>query len=106
MPLIGRIPDALIDLRSGKWRKKEYGKARGLKNRTLGVAGLGSIGSAVAKCAQAMGMNVIAWSKSLTPEKAKALGIGYCASLDLLAEQADAISLHLALTKETRGYHQ
>lgn len=98
-----RIPDALIDLRAGKWRKKEYGKASGLKNRTLGIVGLGNIGSAVAKRAQAMGMNVVAWSRSLTPEKAKALGIGFCASLDELAPQADAISLHLALSSETRG---
>ena len=98
-----RIADALIDLRSGKWRKKEYGKARGLKDRTLGIIGLGHIGSAVAKRAQAMGMNVIAWSRSLTPEKAKALGVGFCASLDAVAEQADAVSLHLALSNETRG---
>lgn len=98
-----RIADALIDLRSGKWRKKEYGKARGLKDRTLGIIGLGNIGSAVAKRAQAMGMNVIAWSRSLTPEKAKALGFGFCASLGAIAEQADAISLHLALSNETRG---
>jgi D-3-phosphoglycerate dehydrogenase len=98
-----RTADALIDLRAGKWRKKEYGKARGLKDRTLGIVGLGNIGNAVARRAQAMSMNVIAWSRSLTPEKAKALGIGYCASLGELAEQADAISLHLALSKETRG---
>lgn len=98
-----RIPDALVDLRAGKWRKKEYGKARGLKNRTLGVIGLGSIGAAVARRAKALDMNVIAWSRSLTAEKAKALGIGFCASIDELAEQADAVSLHLALSKETRG---
>ncbi len=98
-----RIPDALIDLRAGLWRKKEYGKARGLKNRTLGIVGLGSIGSAVARRAQAMDMNVIAWSRSLTPEKAKALGVGFCASLNELADKADAVSLHLALSKETRG---
>lgn len=98
-----RIADALIDLRAGKWRKKEYGKARGLKDRTLGIVGLGNIGCAVAKRAQAMEMNVVAWSRSLTPEKAKALGVGFCASLDAVAEQADAISLHLALAKDTRG---
>jgi D-3-phosphoglycerate dehydrogenase len=98
-----RIPDATADLRSGKWRKKEYGKARGLKGRTLGIVGLGSIGSAVARRAQGLDMNVIAWSRSLTPEKAKALGIGFCASLSELAEKADAVSLHLALSKETRG---
>ena len=98
-----RIPDALVDLRAGKWRKKEYGKARGLKNHTLGIVGLGSIGIAVAKRAQGMDMNVIAWSRSLTPEKAKALGIGFCATLEELADNSDAVSLHLALSKETRG---
>ena len=98
-----RIPDALVDLRSGKWRKKEYGKARGLKGRTLGIVGLGSIGNAVARLAKAIGMNVIVWSRSLTPEKAKALGVGFCASLENLAEQSDAVSVHLALSKETRG---
>ena len=98
-----RIPDALLDLRAGKWRKKEYGKARGLKNRTLGIVGLGSIGCAVARRALGLEMNVIAWSRSLTAEKAKALGVGFCASLNELAEQADAVSLHLALAKDTRG---
>jgi D-3-phosphoglycerate dehydrogenase len=98
-----RIPDALIDLRAGKWRKKEYGKAGGLKGRTLGIVGLGNIGCAVAQRAKGLDMTVIGWSRSLTPEKAKALGIGFCASLTELAENADAISLHLALSKETRG---
>lgn len=98
-----RIPDALIDLRAGQWRKKEYGKARGLKGRTLGIVGLGSIGAAVAKRAQGLEMNVVAWSRSLTPAKAKSLGIACCASLDELAAQADAVSVHLALSPETRG---
>ena len=98
-----RIPDALLDLRAGKWRKKEYGKARGLKGRTLGIVGLGSIGCAVARRAQGLDMNVIGWSRSLTPGKAKALGIGYCATLDELAGNADAVSVHLALSKDTRG---
>ena len=98
-----RIPDALADLRGGKWRKKEYGKANGLKGRTLGIVGLGNIGRAVAKRAKGLEMEVIGWSRSLTAEKAKAMGIGYCASLKELAEKSDAVSLHLALSKETRG---
>ena len=76
-----RIPEALADLRAGKWRKKEYGKARGLKGRTLGGVGLGSIGCAVARRALGLEMNVVGWSRSLTPARAKALGIGYCATL-------------------------
>ena len=98
-----RIPEALADLRAGKWRKKEYGKARGLKGRTLGVVGLGSIGCAVARRALGLEMNVVGWSRSLTPARAKALGIGYCATLEDLAGSVDAVSVHLALSKDTRG---
>jgi D-3-phosphoglycerate dehydrogenase len=98
-----RIPEALADLRAGLWRKKEYGKARGLKGRTLGIVGLGSIGAAVARRALGLEMNVVGWSRGLTPARAKALGIGHCASLEELADCADAVSVHLALTKETRG---
>jgi D-3-phosphoglycerate dehydrogenase len=98
-----RISEALIDLRAGQWRKKEYGKARGLKGRVLGIVGLGSIGRAVARRALGLEMNVVGWSRSLTPAKAKALAIGYCATLDELAEAADAVSVHLALSKDTRG---
>ena len=97
-----RIADATADLRSGKWRKKEYGKAAGLKGRTLGILGLGSIGKAVARRALALEMNVVAWSRSLTPEKAKEIGIGFCASPADLAKVSDAISLHLAAKPETK----
>ena len=48
-------------------------------------------------------MNVTGWSRSLTPARAKALGIGYCATLEEMAESADAVSVHLPLSKETRG---
>jgi D-3-phosphoglycerate dehydrogenase len=48
-------------------------------------------------------MEVIGWSRNLTPEKAKALGIGYCTSLSELAAKADAVSVHVALSKDTRG---
>ena len=97
-----RIADATADLRGGKWRKKEYGKAAGLKGRTLGILGLGSIGKAVVRRALALEMNVIAWSRSLTAEKAKELGVGFCASAADVAKAADAISLHLAAKPETK----
>jgi D-3-phosphoglycerate dehydrogenase len=98
-----RIVNATDDLRAGKWKKSEYGKARGLKGRTIGIVGLGSIGKAVAKRAQGLEMNVIGWSRSLTPEKAAELGIGYCAKLEELAEKADAVSVHVAAAKETNN---
>jgi len=96
-----RIVDASLDLRQGRWRKKEYGKAAGLKDRTLGLVGLGSIGQAMIKRAQGLEMNVVGWSRSLTPERAEALGIGYCKTLEDLAVISDAVSVHLAKTAET-----
>lgn len=98
-----RIADATSDLRNGKWRKKEYGKAAGLKGRTLGILGTGNIGNAVIRRARALEMNVVAWSRSLTPEKAAELGVGYCASPLDVAKISDAISLHLASKPETKG---
>jgi D-3-phosphoglycerate dehydrogenase / 2-oxoglutarate reductase len=96
-----RIADATTALRAGRWRKKEYGKAHGLKGRTLGVIGFGAIGAAVARRAQGLDMKVIAWSRSLTTERAAALGIGACTTPLEVAERADAVTVHLAAAKET-----
>ncbi len=97
-----RIADASRDLRAGKWRKKEYGKARGLKGRTLGIIGLGAIGRGVARRALGLDMRVVAWSRRLTDEGAKALGIERCATPAEVAARADAVSLHVAAKPETR----
>ncbi|OHE82487.1 MAG: hypothetical protein A3G75_07160 [Verrucomicrobia bacterium RIFCSPLOWO2_12_FULL_64_8] len=96
-----RIADATADLRAGRWRKKEYGKAAGLKDRTLGIIGLGAIGLAVARRAQGLGMKITAWSRRLTPAKAGELGFGYCATPLEVAAQADAVTVHLAAKPET-----
>ncbi len=93
---------ASCDMREGKWLKKKYGAARGLKGRTLGIIGLGAIGKAVASRAAGLEMNVVAWSRSLTEAAAEELGIGYCASPEAVAQQSDAISLHLAETADTK----
>ena len=79
------VADATEALRAGKWQKKKFGKASGLKTRTLGLIGTGAIGQAVARRARALDMNVIAWSRSLTPAKAEALGMAFAATpLDAL----------------------
>lgn len=98
-----RIPDATTALRNGQWKKGEFGKSRGLKGRTLGIIGLGSIGFGLTTRAMALGMKVIAWSRSLTPEKAEALNVEYCASPAELASKSDAISVHLSMSRETKG---
>jgi len=98
-----RIPDNVAQLRAGAWDKKTFSEGRGLYGRTLGVAGLGPIGQAVVKRAQAFGMRVVAWSRSLDDKKAKALGVERAADLLSLAKECDALSVHLPLKPETRG---
>jgi phosphoglycerate dehydrogenase-like enzyme len=73
---------------------------RELRGRTLGVVGLGAIGAEVARQALALGMDVAAWSPSLTPERAQAHGIRARALPALLAD-ADVVSLHLRLGPRT-----
>jgi len=97
-----RIVDASIDLRSGNWEKKVYQNAAGLKGRTLGIIGLGSIGGALAKLAKGLDMNVIAWSRSLTLDKADKLDLVYCESITEVAANADVVSVHLAMTPDTK----
>jgi len=99
-----RIANACRDMRLGEWKKKEYGKASGLKGRTLGIIGVGAIGKAVIERAKGLQMNVIAWSRSLTKEKADELGIGYCDSAENVAKQADAVSVHLAANEKTAHF--
>jgi D-3-phosphoglycerate dehydrogenase / 2-oxoglutarate reductase len=96
-----RLVDATLAMRNGGWRKKEFGKARGLAGRTLGILGFGAIGKAVAQRAAGLGMKLVAWSRSLTLEAAEAQGVGYADSPERLAAVSDAVSIHLALTPET-----
>ena len=97
-----RIPDATIELRGGKWNKKEFSKASGIHGRTIGIAGLGSIGREVLGRAHAFGLIAHAWSRSLTPEKAEELGVAYASSLEQLASRVDILTLHLPLGSTTK----
>ena len=73
-----------------------------IEGRTLGVIGLGKLGSKVAGLAKAFGMNVIAWSPNLTPEKCREAGVGY-ASKEVLFATADIITIHVVLSERSRG---
>src|SRR5919202_4676835 len=98
-----RIADNVIALRRGEWNKKEFSKARGLYGRTLGLIGTGKIGQEMIPRARAFGMNVVAWSRSLTPERAASLGIERLDTPQAVARVADVVSVHLALKPETRS---
>ncbi len=98
-----RIPDNVADLRAGKWNKKEYGQAKGLHGRTIGLVGLGQIGREMITRAKSFGMDVVGWSRSLTPEKAQEMGIAFRQTILEVAHDCDVLSIHVALTPETRG---
>ncbi|MBL8999850.1 MAG: hypothetical protein JNK25_01785 [Phycisphaerae bacterium] len=102
-----RIPDQTADLRLNKqWNKKEYStKSKGLKGLTLGVVGVGAIGQEVIRRAVAFGMNVVAWSRGITPQHAAALNCEFggtdTPALLALARRCDAITVHLPAAPTT-----
>jgi D-3-phosphoglycerate dehydrogenase len=98
-----RIADNVASLRSGQWQKKAFGSARGIKGKTLAVLGCGTIGQEVIVRARAFGMHIVGWSRSLTPALAEELEIDFAATPEDAVRRADAITVHLALTGETRG---
>ncbi|MEO8877192.1 MAG: NAD(P)-dependent oxidoreductase [Polyangiaceae bacterium] len=99
-----RVPNATSDLRAGKWNKKEYSKADGLKGKTLGILGLGAIGKLVAKRAQAFDMRVICFNvPPILDEEAAELDIESCASPSELAEKSDVVSVHVPGSADTKS---
>lgn len=90
--------------RKNSWEIRNEYKAFDLQGKTLGLVGLGRIGSLVAKKAMAaFDMNVVGYDPYLTPDKAATLGIRLAASVDEVLAAADVVSLHTPLTAETRG---
>jgi D-3-phosphoglycerate dehydrogenase len=98
-----RIPANVADLKTGRWNKAEYSKARGLFGRTLGLVGLGRIGLEVLARARAFGMPVVAWSRSLTAERAQSLDVRREQSPAGVAAACDVLSVHVALSSGTRN---
>ena len=89
-------------IRAGHW---QTGLPVGLAGATLGLAGLGNLGSAMVGPARAFGMDVIAWSPNLTAERASERGVRAVAKADLLSG-SDVLSVHLVLSDRTRGLFQ
>ena len=96
-----RIPEADAVMRAGRFTGG-VGPGLGLAGRTLGLVGLGRIGSIVCRYGRALDMDVIAWSRNLTAERAAAQG-ATAVSRDELFARADVVSLHVYLSPETEG---
>jgi phosphoglycerate dehydrogenase-like enzyme len=97
--VLRHLPAEANSVRAGGWQVKVGGD---LEGRTLGVVGMGKLGSRVAAVAKAFGMTVIAWSQNLTAEKA-AEGGATLVSKDELFRQADIVTIHLVLSARSRG---
>lgn len=95
-----QVPQADASIKSGKWEKKKF-MGMELFNKTLGIIGMGAIGSHMAKLAQGMMMNVIAYDAYLSPEKANKMGVEVV-ELEKLVTHADVITIHAPLTDETK----
>ncbi|KII93863.1 hypothetical protein PLICRDRAFT_407388 [Plicaturopsis crispa FD-325 SS-3] len=92
------IEDANIRARKPQWQSII---PIGLEGRTLGLVGVGLLGTKTAQIAKAFGLKVIGWSPHLTPERAREAGVEYIASKEELFKQSDIVSLHLVLSDRT-----
>ena len=93
------LPNQVASLRNGGWQTSV---GRGLRGKTLGIVGYGRIGKDVAKAGLALGMDVLALSRSLTAEAAAGDGVT-AADLDTLLRNSDVISIHLGVNAQSRG---
>lgn len=100
MALARKIPQAFNSLKQLQWDRKSFIGVE-LKNKTLGIVGLGRIGAEVAARAKGQRMNVIAYDPFLTEEKATKMGIT-CGTLEEVLKAADFITIHTPLLKETK----
>ena len=94
------VPEEAARLRAGQWQST---LGTGLHGRTLGIWGYGTIGSLVAGYGRAFGMEVLAWGREGSLSRARAAGYVTAADRSALFERSDVLSLHLKLTRETRG---
>jgi phosphoglycerate dehydrogenase-like enzyme len=99
LALLQQIPTVDRDIREGRW---QTGVGDEIAGKTIGVIGLGRIGTKVAKIARAFDMDVLAWSQNLTPERAAAAGADYVEK-DKLLRRADVVSIHVVLSERSRG---
>ena len=110
-----RIPDNVADLRAGRWNKAEYSTARGVYGTTLGLLGFGTIAQELARRAQAFGCDLVVWARRFADDPDADLArygleptrqagrVAIAPTPAAVAEQADVLSVHLALGPETRG---
>ena len=101
LSLARNVPQASAALKSGRWEKLKWAGVE-LQGKTIGLVGMGRIGTLVAQRAYAFGMRIVAWDPWVTVDRARQLGVEL-AELDELIAQADFLSVHLAMVKDYVG---
>ncbi|MFI5178301.1 MAG: phosphoglycerate dehydrogenase [Vicinamibacterales bacterium] len=101
LALARHIAEANASLKGGAWKRSQFVGVE-LRGKTLGVVGLGQVGSEVARRAKGLDMNVVAYDPFVSPERAAMLGVELAPSLDELLPVADFLTLHTVLTAQTR----
>lgn len=96
------IPQAHADLRAGRWERARWEGVE-LAGKTLGLVGLGRVGSLVAQRAGGLGMRVIAFDPYVSADRAKDMGVDVMPTLESLLVQSDFVSIHLPRSPETEG---
>jgi len=102
LSLSRNVPQATASLKAGKWEKKKF-MGREVTGKTLGIVGIGRIGSIVADRAQGLRMKVIAYDPHMTREMVEKLGVEMV-SMEELCQRSDYISVHVPMTKETKDF--
>jgi D-3-phosphoglycerate dehydrogenase / 2-oxoglutarate reductase len=102
LSLARKVPQAHGTMVAGKWDRKQFQGVE-LAGKTLGVLGMGRIGTEVAKRALAFGMRVVGYDPFLTEARAKALGVELATDLDVVYREADFITVHMPVTEQTKG---
>jgi phosphoglycerate dehydrogenase-like enzyme len=100
LALVRHVPQEDRATRDGRWQET---LGTTLSGKTLGVLGLGQLGSRVARVGRAFEMEVLAWSQNLTAERAAAAGATLAGSKDELLTRTDVVTIHLVLGERTRG---
>jgi D-3-phosphoglycerate dehydrogenase/(S)-sulfolactate dehydrogenase len=100
LSLYRHVPSATASVKAGRWEKKRF-QGREIAGKTLGVVGIGNIGSVLVDRARAMKMKIVAYDPFITPEAAAKMG-ATLVELDTLWREADVVSLHVPLTEQTR----
>ncbi|MCM3713645.1 phosphoglycerate dehydrogenase [Halalkalibacter oceani] len=101
MAVMRNIPQANASIKAGEWNRKAF-QGFELRGKTLGIIGFGRIGTQLAQRAKAFEMSLLVFDPFLTQERAQKVGVE-TASLDEVLENADIITVHTPLTKETKG---